>query len=141
MIASLTPHPLHRHPDIYVSNSGANKLFRNNGDGTFSDATTAAGVGHTGLGRGLAVIDTNKDGNLDIYLVIVNGANVLLRTSAASPPTGTFLVVRPLDNSGRPDLFGSKVYLFPAGSSFSLSSDELIGMRLIDGGSGYNSQR
>jgi len=141
MIASLTPHPLHRHPDIYVSNDGANKLFRNNGDGTFSDATTAAWVGHTGDGRGLAVIDTNKDGNLDIYLAIASGANVLLRTSAASPPTGTFLVVRPLDNSGRPDLFGSKVYLFPAGSSFSLSSDELIGMRLIDGGSGYHSQR
>ena len=89
----------------------------------------------------MAVIDTNKDGNLDIYLVIYSGANVLLRTSAASPPTGTFLVVRPLDNAGRPNLFGAKVYLFPAGSSFSLTSDELIGMRLIDGGSGYNSQR
>ena len=113
----------------------------NDGDGTFTDETTAAGIGSIGDGRGVAVLDTNKDGNLDIYVVNVNQPNALLRTTSSSPPIGSVLIVRPLDESGRPNLFGAKVYLFPAGSAFSLTLNERIGMRLIDGGSGYGSQR
>ena len=32
-------------PDVYVTAYGPNVLFRNNGDGTFSDVTSSAGVG------------------------------------------------------------------------------------------------
>ena len=31
-------------PDLYLTHAGPNQLFRNNGDGTFSDVTAAAGV-------------------------------------------------------------------------------------------------
>ena len=41
--------------DIYISVVGeANKLFQNQGDGTFLDHTAVAEVGHTGLSTGIA---------------------------------------------------------------------------------------
>jgi hypothetical protein len=44
------------------------KLYRNNGDGTFSDMTTQAGIVYEGFGQGLALGDMNKDGYPDIYV-------------------------------------------------------------------------
>ena len=35
-------------PDIYVTQCGRNILYRNNGDGTFTDVTEHAGVGAGG---------------------------------------------------------------------------------------------
>jgi hypothetical protein len=44
------------------------KLYRNNGDGTFTDITKEAGILYEGFGLGLAVSDVNKDGYPDIYV-------------------------------------------------------------------------
>ena len=44
------------------------KLFRNNGDGTFTDVTVQAGIVYEGFGLGVAVGDVNKDGYPDIYI-------------------------------------------------------------------------
>ena len=44
------------------------RLFRNNGDGTFSDVTADAGIRFEGFGLGLAFGDVNKDGYPDIYV-------------------------------------------------------------------------
>lgn len=44
------------------------KLFMNNSDGTFSDVTTAAGLGSTQRSRGAAYGDFNNDGKLDIVV-------------------------------------------------------------------------
>ena len=38
--------------DIYICNRGRNTLYRNNGDGTFTDVTDIAGVGNTGYSYG-----------------------------------------------------------------------------------------
>ncbi|WP_298532338.1 VCBS repeat-containing protein [uncultured Algibacter sp.] len=43
-------------------------LYRNNGDNTFSDVTTDAGVQNFGLTLGLIASDFNNDGNTDLYL-------------------------------------------------------------------------
>ena len=44
-------------------------LYRNNGDGTFTDVTEKAGVGGEGhYGQGVAVGDFNNDGNPDLYV-------------------------------------------------------------------------
>ncbi|RKU39613.1 hypothetical protein C6496_00450 [Candidatus Poribacteria bacterium] len=45
-----------------------NKLYRNNGDGTFTDVTHKAGVADTGYGVGCAAADVNNDGYPDIYI-------------------------------------------------------------------------
>ena len=48
-------------------------LFRNNGDGTFTDATFALGLGNIGKGHGVTFGDADMDGDVDIY-VSVGGA-------------------------------------------------------------------
>jgi hypothetical protein len=58
--------------DIYVVNlGGANILYHNNGDGTFTDVTAQedVGAGSAMLGAGTAVVfsDTDSDGRLDLY--------------------------------------------------------------------------
>ena len=54
--------------DIYVTNVGANQLWRNQGDGTFRDVTAEAGVGDPLWGASAAFADFDGDGLLDIYL-------------------------------------------------------------------------
>ncbi len=65
--------------DLYIVNSAAvrpepgtilpkNALYRNNGDGTFTDVTDTAGVGDTGWGMGCAFADYDNDGDADLYV-------------------------------------------------------------------------
>jgi hypothetical protein len=85
-------------PDLYILNntltkrmntsyrtkitdgSAANndKLFRNNGNGTFTEVTKEAGIVYEGFGLGLAIGDVNKDGFPDIYVSNDYIANDLL---------------------------------------------------------------
>ena len=44
------------------------RLYRNNGDGTFTNVTIEAGILYEGFGLGLALGDVNKDGYPDIYV-------------------------------------------------------------------------
>src|SRR5205085_417849 len=55
--------------DLYVLNLGPNRLFHNNGDGTFTDVTLKAGVGDPGRGTSAAWGDYDGDGLLDLYVV------------------------------------------------------------------------
>ena len=55
-------------------------LYRANGDGTYADVTTAAGVAGRGWGMGCTVGDYDNDGLPDIYVLGVNG-NVLYRNT------------------------------------------------------------
>jgi hypothetical protein len=50
-----------------------NCLYRNNGDGTFSDVTEKAGVRGEGFGMGVAVGDFDNDGFPDLYVTGVGG--------------------------------------------------------------------
>ena len=55
--------------DLYVSNYGPNRLYHNNGDGTFTDVTREAGVGRGDkVGAGAAFLDADGDGDLDLYV-------------------------------------------------------------------------
>jgi enediyne biosynthesis protein E4 len=56
--------------DVYVSQYGGGRLFRNKGDGTFEDVTAAAGVALPTWGTSTTFLDYDRDGWLD--LVVVN---------------------------------------------------------------------
>jgi hypothetical protein len=46
----------------------ADRLYRNNGNHTFTDVSKAAGIVHEGYGLGLAIADINQDGWQDVYV-------------------------------------------------------------------------
>ena len=84
-------------PDIFFTNGADiatlqksspkyyNRLFRNNGDGTFTDVTEQAGLKGTGFDVGVAIGDYNNDGHPDIFIAGVHG-NTLYRNNG----NGTF---------------------------------------------------
>ncbi|HKV23629.1 MAG TPA: CRTAC1 family protein [Candidatus Acidoferrum sp.] len=97
--------------DLYLVNGAATKafqpetplrsaLYRNNGDGTFTDVTAKAGVGAEGLfGMGIAVGDYDNDGFPDL-LVLGYGRCILYHNNG----DGTFTDVTTragVENTGR----------------------------------------
>src|SRR5579863_1055619 len=75
--------------DIFFTNGAAipslektdpsywNRLYRNNGDGTFTDVTEQAGVEGAGYSMGVAAGDYDNDGFVDLYVTGVNRNQLL----------------------------------------------------------------
>ena len=56
-------------PDLFILRYGGNKLFHNDGDGHFSDVTTAAKLPQSrNFFRSAAFLDYDHDGDLDIFI-------------------------------------------------------------------------
>jgi tetratricopeptide (TPR) repeat protein len=56
-------------PDLYVVNDfGRKNLYRNNGNGTFTDIAPQAGVEDVGAGMGVCWFDYDNDGTEDLYV-------------------------------------------------------------------------
>jgi hypothetical protein len=54
--------------DLYVTNYGRNTLYRNNGNGTFTDVTDEAGVAAGGWSVSAGFFDYDNDGRLDLFV-------------------------------------------------------------------------
>ena len=54
--------------DLYVTNYGPNTLYRNAGDGTFTDVTARAGVAAGGWSASAGFLDYDNDGRLDLFV-------------------------------------------------------------------------
>jgi hypothetical protein len=100
-----------------------NALYRNNGDGTFTDVSESSGVGrHLGKGMGVAIGDYDGDGYMDVFVANDTTRNFLfhnerngtfsevgLRAGVAYNGDGSALSYmgadfRDVDNDGRPDI-------------------------------------
>jgi enediyne biosynthesis protein E4 len=121
--------------DVYFVNSGPsdfftpatplkNALYRNNGNGTFSDVTDKAGVAAGKFGMGVAAADFDADGFVDLYITNY-GPNILYRNNGngtftdvtdkagvASSGWSTCATWFDLDNDGRLDLFVSSFVFY-----------------------------
>jgi hypothetical protein len=64
----------------------ASILFRNNGDGTFTDVTAKAGVGSKGRAMGVLTVDYDQDGWPDIFVANDSSPNFLYHNTGK----GTF---------------------------------------------------
>ncbi len=109
------------HPRFYEPQPNA--LFRNNGDGTFSDISESSGIGkHAGKGMAAAVADFDLDGKMDIFVTNDRTFNFLFRNvgggrfeevafdwgvavpASGNPPSAMGADAQDFDNDGRPDL-------------------------------------
>ena len=71
--------------DLFITSYGHNVLYRNNGDGTFTDVTEDAGLSQAVVryGSGCTWVDDNRDGHLDLFV-----ANYLNTTIEDLPRPG-----------------------------------------------------
>ncbi|MDW3651891.1 MAG: FG-GAP-like repeat-containing protein [Bacteroidia bacterium] len=69
------------YPDIFLTNSRKDQLYHNNGDGTFTDVTSDAGVDgclECYSGSGLWW-DQDRDGDLDLFVSMLNDENIMYK--------------------------------------------------------------
>jgi enediyne biosynthesis protein E4 len=86
--------------DLYVTNTGRNFLWKNNGDGTFSSVEVATGLDDpNSLGWGTAFFDYDNDGDLDLYTVNGDIAGVSAR-DISTPLVGKVRRDRLYENLG-----------------------------------------
>jgi hypothetical protein len=110
------------HPKYY--DGLPDQLYHNNGDGTFTDVSKSSGIGaHTGKGMGLAFLDYDQDGKLDVFVANDTVPNFLfhndgggrfsevaLQAGVAFNEDGQALSsmgvdARDVDNDGREDIW------------------------------------
>jgi hypothetical protein len=113
--------------DLYVVQSGPfppqgsakarDQLFRNNGNGTFTDVTEKSGLNDTAYGMGAIAADYDNDGFVDLYVTNYGGnilyrnngsgtfTDVTARARVAGPRWGTSAAWGDIDGDGRLDLF------------------------------------
>ena len=113
--------PLYCDPSAYQGT--VTQLFRNNGDGTFTDITESSMIGvHVGRGMGVAIADYDGDGLMDIFVANDTVPNFLFHNLGRGrfeevgmlagvalddngrPVASMGADFRDFDNDGRPDL-------------------------------------
>jgi hypothetical protein len=126
--------------DLYVNGtvtggvSYRDYLFRNTGSG-FVDVTPP-NIESLQADHGVQWADVDGDGDEDLSLTGVrdDGMHHVLRNQLAADRARRSIFVRVLDGRGRATRAGAEVRVYAAGTQ------RMLGMRLVDSGSGYNAQ-
>ena len=86
-------------PEGRVFQNTPNELYRNNGDGTFTEVAEAVGLDDRNWGMAAGAIDYDKDGDEDLY-VLNYGPNVFYRNNG----DGTFIDITESTGLRGPDM-------------------------------------
>lgn len=111
-----------------------NKLYKNNGDGTFTDISDSSNVSDTGRSRGLAYCDFDKDGDLDFatgQIYIDHEPNKKINFYRNDSSVGNWLKIDLEGTKNNRDAYGAKVYVSANGRTF---------LQEVDGGSSHGSK-
>jgi hypothetical protein len=103
-----------------------NRLFHNNGNGTFTDVTEHAGVAGAGYGMGVGVGDYDNDGRPDLFVANVN-ANQLFHNNG----DGTFTDVTAKAGLSGATRNGRKMWSIAAGW-FDYNRDGLLDLFVVN---------
>jgi predicted nucleotidyltransferase len=109
-------------------------LFMNDGTGNFTDQAVAAGIDHTGQGRGLLTADFDNDGDREIFIFCNQQLPSLYRNDLPSGPNTNSITIH-LNTSNIPGLAPDGF-----GTHASIVSDNQTQIRYLDGGSNYLAQ-
>src|SRR5262245_12025767 len=90
--------------DLYVTGYGANALYRNNGNGTFTDVTAKAGVKGGGWSSSAGFFDYDRAGDLDLYVVRYLDYDVKENVYCGYQKPGYRMYCDPRGFDGVPDL-------------------------------------
>lgn len=90
--------------DIYVTNLGPNKLFKNQGDGTFEDVSQDCDVACSAWSTSAAWIDVDLDGNLDLY-VCNYVKHDPMNSKSCLDAKGNTVICNPISFEPEPDVF------------------------------------
>jgi hypothetical protein len=150
LYVATTGNALERTPGIpsHARDGEPDRLYHNNGNGTFTDITKEAGLGDTGWGIGVTFFDYDNDGFQDIYVANDFGPNTLWHNEGkghfkmVARETGTLdygfgmcAAAGDYNNDGYLDLYVSNLY---SGSTWYLehTSLQFIWGRFWAGGRG-----
>ncbi len=112
--------------DFHVVNAaGPNRLYHNNGDGTFTDVAASTGIDDSSAGQGAAWGDYDHDGDLDLYLANFGGGNRLFRNDTVG---NHWLHVDVVGTTSNRSSIGARLRCVTGG---------VRQIREIDAGSGY----
>ena len=92
-----------------------NLLFENGGDGRFADVSAGAGPGLAveAVSRGAAFGDYDDDGDLDVFVLNLNGAPTLLHNDGGS--RGNYLLVRAVGTISNRGGIGARISVSAGG--------------------------